>query len=109
MNHPHKKWDGEAAAGQVKLWVSDMCLHDMGEQVDLLLLAKKEGLLAPNAFFVLMLKCVLGHSKLAYDAQVEEVVDKNGLRAPENGVEGLEIFHLFSNRSGERTVIGYIR
>jgi len=98
-----------SAAGRVKLWVSDMCLHDMGEQVDLLLLAKKEGLLAPNAFFVLTLKCVLGHSKLAYDAQVEEVVDKNGLRAPENGVEGLEIFHLFSNRSGERTVIGYIR
>mmetsp|Transcript_14327 Transcript_14327/g.25616 ORF Transcript_14327/g.25616 Transcript_14327/m.25616 type:complete len:102 (-) Transcript_14327:339-644(-) len=70
---------------------------------------RKKGCWSRMRFFVLMLKCVLGHSKLAYDAQVEEVVDKNGLRAPENGVEGLEIFHLFSNRSGERTVIGYIR
>ena len=95
----------EDANGRIKIWVSDMCLHDMGEQADLLLLAKKEGLLARNALFVLTLKCVVGHSKSAYDAQVGEVVDE--FRASAN-VEGVEIFHLFSNRSGERTVMGYI-
>lgn len=94
-----------AAAGGVKLWVSDMCLHNMAEQVELLLLAKEEGVLAPNAFFVLTLKCVVGHSKLAYDAQVKKVVDKFCADA---NVDGVETFHLFSNRSGERTVIGYI-
>ncbi|KAL7542952.1 hypothetical protein ACHAXR_012245 [Thalassiosira sp. AJA248-18] len=92
-------------AGPVKIWVSDMCLHYMEHQVDQLLLAKKEGLLAPKAFFVLTLKCVVGHSKVSYDSQVEKVVDK--LRRSAN-VVGVEIFHLFSNRSGERTVLGYI-
>ena len=97
----------EAAAGQVKIWVSDMCLHEMVEQVDQLLMAKEKGLLAPNAFFVLTLKCVMGHSKGAFDSQVEKVVDK--LRSTSSvNVVGVETFHLFSNRSGERTVVGYI-
>eukprot|EP00978_Attheya_sp_CCMP212_P048860 scaffold585624_cov59-Attheya_sp.AAC.2 len=99
--------EDEGTTGQVKIWVSDMCLHDMGEQVDHLLLAKKKGLLAPNAFFVLTLKCVVGHSKSAFDSQVEKVVDKLRSTSSAN-VVGVETFHLFSNRSGERTVIGYI-
>jgi RNA recognition motif-containing protein/predicted rRNA methylase YqxC with S4 and FtsJ domains len=97
----------EAAAGQVKIWVSDMCLHEMVEQVDQLLLAKEKGLLAPKAFFVLTLKCVMGHSKGAFDSQVEKVVDKLCSTSSVN-VVGVETFHLFSNRSGERTVVGYI-
>eukprot|EP00985_Skeletonema_marinoi_P000891 scaffold363_cov216-Skeletonema_marinoi.AAC.5 len=104
-----KLLEDEAVAsdgGGVKLWVSDMCLHNMAEQVELLLLAKEEGVLAPNAFFVLTLKCVVGHSKLAYDAQVKKVVDKFFMDA---NLDCVETFHLFSNRSGERTVIGYIK
>eukprot|EP00550_Attheya_septentrionalis_P004890 CAMPEP_0198298036 /NCGR_PEP_ID=MMETSP1449-20131203/39391_1 /TAXON_ID=420275 /ORGANISM="Attheya septentrionalis, Strain CCMP2084" /LENGTH=565 /DNA_ID=CAMNT_0043999197 /DNA_START=28 /DNA_END=1722 /DNA_ORIENTATION=+ len=89
--------EDEGATGQVKIWVSDMCLHDMGEQVDHLLLAKKKGLLAPNAFFVLTLKCVVGHSKSAFDSQVEKVVDKLHSTLSAN-VVGVETFHLFSNR-----------
>ena len=95
-----------SAGGGVKLWVSDMCLHNMAEQVELLLLAKEEGVLTPNALFVLTLKCVVGHSKLAYDAQVKKVVDKFCMDA---NLDCVETFHLFSNRSGERTVIGYIK
>ena len=93
-------------SGKVKIWVSDMCLHNMEEQVDQLLHAKTLGLLASNAFFVLTLKCVVGHSKSSYDAQVKYVVDK---LCESEDVTGVEIFHLFSNRSGERTVIGYIK
>jgi len=52
------------------------------------------------------LKCVVGHSKLAYDAQVKKVVDKFFMDA---NLDCVETFHLFSNRSGERTVIGYIK
>ena len=95
----------DVGAARVKIWVSDMCLHNMEAQVDLLLMAKESGLLASNAFFVLTLKCIVGHSKSAYDAQVKKTVDK---LCDSSKVENVETFHLFSNRSGERTVMGYI-
>jgi len=91
---------------QVKIWVSDMCLHNMESQVDLLLMAKDSGLLSSDCFVVLTLKCIVGHSKSAYDAQVKKVVDKLCDKA---SMESVEIFHLFSNRSGERTVMGYLK
>ena len=95
----------DVGAARVKIWVSDMCLHNMEAQVDLLLMAKESGLLASNAFFVLTLKCIVGHSKSAYDAQVKKTVDK---LCDSSKVENVETFHLFSNRSGERTIMGYI-
>lgn len=95
----------ESSAGRIGIWVSDMCLHYVVEQVDQLLSAREMGLLAPNAFFVLTLKCTVGHSKRSFDSQVQKVVDKLCGAAE---VSGLETLHLFSNRSGERTVIGYI-
>jgi hypothetical protein len=49
----------------------------------------------------------MGHSKGAFDSQVEKVVDKLCSTSSVN-VVGVETFHLFSNRSGERTVVGYI-
>ena len=91
---------------KVKIWVSDMCLHNMESQVDLLLMAKDSGLLSSNCFVILTLKCIVGHSKSAYDAQVKKVVDKLCDKA---SMESVEIFHLFSNRSGERTVMGYLK
>ena len=91
---------------QVKIWVSDMCVHNMESQVDLLLMAKDSGLLSSNCFVVLTLKCIVGHSKSAYDSQVKKVVDKLCDKA---SMESVEIFHLFSNRSGERTVMGYLK
>jgi len=91
---------------KIKLWVSDMCLHNMSSQIDFLLMAKENGLLADNALFVLTLKCVVGKSKTAFDAQAEQTVDT--LKDTAN-VYGVEIMHLFSNRSGERMVMGYIK
>ena len=91
---------------KIKLWVSDMCLHNMSSQIDFLLMAKENGLLADNALFVLTLKCVVGKSKTAFDAQAEQTVDT--LKDTAN-VNGVEIMHLFSNRSGERMVMGYIK
>ncbi|KAL9178982.1 hypothetical protein ACHAXT_011955 [Thalassiosira profunda] len=95
----------ETVKGKVRIFVSDMCLHKMSEQIDQLLLAREQGLLAPDAFFVLTLKCTMGHSKASYDAQVDEVVER---LLAEATVEGAETCHLFSNRSGERTVMGRI-
>jgi hypothetical protein len=88
---------------RIDLWASDMCLHNMHEQLDWLLRAKEAGILSPNAMFVLTLKCNIGHSKGSYDNQVErEVTRLQGIAT------GIETMHLFSNRSGERTVVGFL-
>ena len=85
----------------IDLWVSDMCLHSMSDQVDWLLKARNAGILSPTAMFVLTLKCNIGHSTSAYDKQVEkEVARLDGIASD------IETLHLFSNRSGERTIIG---
>ncbi|KAL9178983.1 hypothetical protein ACHAXT_011956 [Thalassiosira profunda] len=93
------------AKGGVQIWVSDMCLHELEEQVDRLVVAKESGLLAPNSFFVLTLKCIKGYSKSSFDSQVKTAVDKLLASAT---VVGVETLHLFTNRVGERTVVGYI-
>lgn len=100
-----KLLENEASSGKVKVFVSDMCLHNMEAQVELLLQAKEQGVLTSDAFFVLTLKCIVGHSKNAYDEQVGRVVEKLRMGA---SVRAVETYHLFSNRSGERTVIGYL-
>ena len=82
----------------IDLWVSDMCLHAMSDQVDWLLKARDAGILSPTAMFVLTLKCNVGHSASAYDKQVEKEVTRLD--------DLLETLHLFSNRSGERTIMG---
>ena len=85
----------------IDLWVSDMCLHSMSDQVDWLLKARDAGILSPTAMFVLTLKCNIGHSAAAYDKQVKkEVARLDGIAID------IETLHLFSNRSGERTVMG---
>jgi len=96
--------DVENVTGGVGVYVSDMCLHDMGKQIDTLLEAARLGVTAPGAFFVLTLKCVVGHSKDAYDYQVEKAV-----RRLDGVAVGVETVHLFANRSGERTVTGFLR
>lgn len=88
----------------IDLWVSDMCLHAISNQVDWLLKARDAGILSPMAMFVLTLKCNIGHSAAAYDKQVEkEVARLDGIATD------IETLHLFSNRSGERTVIGRLK
>ena len=85
----------------IDVWVSDMCLHAMSDQVDWLLKARDAGILSPMAMFVLTLKCNIGHSAAAYDKQVEKEVERlDGIASD------IETLHLFSNRSGERTIIG---
>lgn len=97
---------GDGGPG-VRIWVSDMCLHAMEEQVRFLLDARDAGVLSGvgPTLFVLTLKCVLGHSRAAYDEQVAKVVEDMRARAD---VRDVEVYHLFSNRSGERTVIGWL-
>lgn len=85
------------------IWVSDMCLHDMNQQVDILKDAIRAGIVKKNALFCLTLKCTTGHSKGAHDKQVALAVQ--GL----NGVaSNITVTHLFSNRKGERTVVGLV-
>lgn len=88
---------------RIDVWVSDMCLHHVSEQLDWLLTARDMGLVGPGSFFVLTLKCKVGHSKASFDAQVSEQCKRL------DGVaEHLQTIHLFSNRNGERTVMGYL-
>jgi hypothetical protein len=87
------------------IFVSDMCLHEMEQQLDFLLLAKDEGILDENAFFVLTLKCNSGFSKENFDGQVQKVVEKLVSRVK---TDKISTYHLFSNRNGERTIMGFI-
>lgn len=87
----------------IDVWVSDMCLHQMGEQIGYLLTARDMGLVGPGTFFVLTLKCLVGRSKESFDGQVARECQRlDGM------TRDLQVFHLFANRSGERTVMGYL-
>jgi 23S rRNA U2552 (ribose-2'-O)-methylase RlmE/FtsJ len=87
------------------IWVSDMCLKDMSYQVTCMLAARDMAVLRKGLFFVLTLKCTLGHAKSTFDRQVAEEV----VRLKEhNLVRDLQIIHLFANRIGERTIMGYL-
>mmetsp|Transcript_15189 Transcript_15189/g.33237 ORF Transcript_15189/g.33237 Transcript_15189/m.33237 type:complete len:634 (-) Transcript_15189:39-1940(-) len=90
---------------QIRIFVSDMCLHDMSEQLDFLVLAKASGILDKKAFFVLTLKCTTGYSKQSFDAQVKQVLNRLSETLP---TQGVATYHLFANRSGERTVMGFL-
>lgn len=89
----------------VALWVSDMCVHDIPKQVDTFLLAYNEGIFQPNAAFVLTIKCNVGHGKKRFDMLAEE----EARRLKSASAYGMQITHLFSNRLGERTIVGYIK
>ena len=86
----------------VDWYVSDMCVKTLGEQFDALLLAAQHSLVGSGTFIVLTLKCTRGHSKATFDTQVEGQV--NRIRPL---IKNLQVLHLFSNRSSERTIMGY--
>jgi hypothetical protein len=85
---------------KIKVFVSDACLHSMSAQADFLLDAKERGILADEVFFVLTLKCTIGHGKSNFDAQVEQAVRNLKHRAE---IRDLSVYHLFSNRIGVYT------
>jgi len=88
------------------IWVSDMNVKDMSHQIDYFLLARKEGLIGTGTFFVLTIKCVVGYSTIAFDSQTQEQVQR--LTHTEECVRDVHVLHLFSNRTSERTIIGYL-
>ena len=88
---------------KVNLSVGGMCLADPKQQVDRLLLAKDKGILNKDAFFVLTLKFNTGHSKETFDLFATQEVER--LQAQPK-VEHVQLYHLFSNRKGERTIMG---
>ena len=90
---------------KINVFVSDMCLHEMEEQLNFLLLAKDDDILEDNAFFVLTLKCNSGFSKANFDGQLEKVLETLASRAK---TRKISTYHLFSNRNGERTIMGFI-
>jgi FtsJ-like methyltransferase len=117
------------------IWVSDMCVKDMPAQVDLFLEALRLDLVGPGTFFVLTMKCVLGHSHATFDHLVKVQVDRlttghpvaavasnadgkqlarstTNERISEGGTQprcwGVQALHLFANRSSERTILGYL-
>ena len=90
----------------VGIYVSDMCLSVMEKQLEYMLMAKREGVLKSKCFFVLTLKCILGHAKEAHDEQAQEVARR---LTDGNLADNVAIIHLFNNRTGERTLFGYLR
>jgi FtsJ-like methyltransferase len=86
----------------IQWYVSDMCVKTLGEQIDALLLAVRHELVTSGTFILLTLKCTRGHSKATYDVLVAEQVDR--IR---HQMKDLQVLHLFSNRSSERTIMGY--
>jgi len=95
----------EEGCTNVSLWVSDMCLVDPKQQVDHLVEAKQKGILAGNAFFVLTLKFNTGHSKDTFDRFACQELERLKEMVK---VESVQTYHLFSNRKGERTLIGWL-
>jgi len=90
---------------KINVFVSDACLHEMIGQLEFLLLAKESNILDENTFFVLTLKCTTGFSKASYDGQAMKVVNSLTERSQTSGVS---TYHLFSNRNGERTIMGFL-
>ena len=88
----------------VSIWVSDMCVHEMTQQVDMILLAKSTGMLQSKTAFVMTIKCNIGHAKERHD----DLTRKEVARLKEAGAYDMLVVHLFSNRVGERTVIGFL-
>jgi len=85
------------------VWVSDMCVKDVSGQIDCFLAAREAGVVGSGTFFVLTLKCVVGYSATAFEYQTREQVSRlSGIS------RDVQVVHLCSNRSSERTVIGYL-
>ena len=55
--------------------------------------------------FVLTIKCNVGHEKNDLISLAEEKAD----RVRNHGAYDMRMIHLFSNRIGERTIIGFIK
>ncbi|KAL7544851.1 hypothetical protein ACHAWF_008215 [Thalassiosira exigua] len=91
---------------KVGLWVSDMCVHDIPKQVDTFLMAYQKGVFQPRAGFVLTIKCNVGHASWRFDSWAKEQADR---LARDVGAYDVSIMHLFSNRIGERTVVGRVK
>ena len=108
--------EGEGEGGGLDVWASDMC-QEMEQQVEMLTAARAEGLLRGGGsggggggggqrgtLVVLTLKCRRGHSAAAFDAQAAQQTER---LCPI--LEDVSVLHLFANRDGERTVVGYVR
>ena len=84
-------------------YVSDMCVKNLGGQVDALFQAVDLGFIqASKTFVILTLKCTRGYSKATFDHLVQEQVQRI-----DDHMEHLEVLHLFANRQSERTVMGF--
>ena len=87
----------------IDVWVSDMCVKDMEQQIDWLLKARDMGVVAKGTFFVLTLKCIIGHSTNTFDILVDQEIKRL-----EGISEKIQRLHLFFNRISERTIVGYL-
>jgi len=94
----------------IDIWVSDMNVKDMSNQIDYFLLARHQGLIGTGTFFVLTIKCVVGYSTIAFDSQTQEQVQRLTHTVGGDGAlaRDVHVVHLFSNRTSERTIIGYL-
>ena len=85
------------------IWVSDMCVKDLRNQLEYFFLARQHQLVGRGTFFVFTIKCVIGYSSTAFEQQCHE---QYGRLQPI--AQHLHTFHLFYNRTSERTILGYL-
>lgn len=89
------------------IWVSDMCVKEMSQQLDYFLLARQEGIIGKDTFFVITIKCYVGCSAASFEKQTKEQVQR--LLTPIAPLaRNVQVIHLFFNRNSERTIIGYL-
>jgi hypothetical protein len=104
---------GSSTSSPVSIWVCDVNARDKSFVVDALLQAVKCGVVGQGTMFVLTMKCAHGHSAKTFDLLVQQQVnrlkewDKDVIGDHTCRFEGIQILHLFSNRTRERTVMGY--
>ena len=80
-----------------------MCFFDPQQQINHLLYAPEKNILSTNAFFVLTLKFNTGHGKDTFDLFSQQEYQRLQQIL---SVTNVHTYHLFSNRKGERTLIG---
>ena len=94
---------GTTPTPYLDIWVSDMCVKDLRNQLEYFFLARQHQLVGRGTFFVFTIKCVVGYSSTAFEHQCHEQY-----RRLQPLAQHLHTFHLFSNRTSERTILGYL-
>lgn len=86
---------------KLDIFVSDMCLHEVTELVQVFKAVLSAGLLKQQAVVVLTFKSVPGHGRQSYERIIQEYSQQLAAWCSHS-----QTIHLLSNRERERTFVG---